>query len=179
MPALSRPALAAPAAADDVTESIDAALAAYADGDIDEAIEELAFAQQLLREMKTESLSAFLPAAPQGWTREVDTEMATGMAMMGGGFGAEATYAGDGARFTVTLMADNPMVAGFAGMLGNAALLGGKRLRIGGERFMTQDGNLMGMIDNRILVQAEGADPDTMAGVLETMDFDALADFGS
>jgi hypothetical protein len=173
-------AAAAPAAADDVTDTIEAALAAYGQGDLKDALEELAYARQLISEMQTADLAAFLPEAPDGWSREIDTEMAAALSMMGGGFGAEATYAGGGQRFTVTLMADNPMVAGFAGMLGNAALLGGaKRVRIGGERFLDQDGELVALIDNRILVQASGAPLEAMVPVLEAMDFEALARFGN
>ena len=173
-------ALLAPAAhADEVTDAMEAARAAYEAGAIQEALEELAYARQLLTEMKTASLTGFLPPAPAGWTREVDTEMAAGMAMMGGGVGAEATYSGPGEQFTLTMMADNPMVAGMASALSSAGLLGvAKRMRVGGERFLVQDGDLMALIGNRVLVQASGADPERMVAILEQIDFDALAAFG-
>lgn len=171
-------ALSLPAQADDVTDTMDAARAAYDAGDIQEAIEELTFAMQLLRDMKTDSLSGFLPEAPSGWTREITTDMAQGLAVLGGGVGAEATYAGGGKRFTVTVMADNPMVASVGGMLSNAALFGMKRVRAGGEKFFVQAGQLMALIGNRVLIQAEGADVDTMVALLSEMDFAGIEAFG-
>ena len=172
-------ALALPAQADEVEETIAAALEAYRAGDLNETAEELAYAQGLLQEMRAAGLSAFLPPAPAGWTREVDTEMSAGMGMMGGGSGAEATYSDGSDSFSITLMADNPMVAGLAGSLGALGMMGGgKRLRIAGERFIDQDGQIMAIIDDRILVQANGAATEVMVPVLETMDFGALAGFG-
>lgn len=172
-------ALAPAACADEVSDTIEAALEAYRNGELQVAIEELAYASQLMQEMKTQSLSAFLPEPPRGWDREIDTEMAAGMAIMGGGVGAEATYSRGSESFTITMMADNPMVQGFAGMLGNIGMLAGiKRVRIGGQRFADQDGELVGLIGNRVLVQARGADQSVMVPLLETIDFDALESFG-
>ena len=75
-------------------------------------------------------------------------------------------------------MANNPMVTAFGGMIGNAALLGVKLERVGREKFMNDEGELTGLIDNRILVQADGADVALMIELLETIDFKALEDFG-
>jgi hypothetical protein len=58
------------------------------------------------------------------------------------------------------------------------SLLGMKLVRVGREKFVDDEGALMGMIGNRILVQAEGADAEVMIPVLELIDFDALEDFG-
>ena len=171
--------LALPAQADEVEETLAAALEAYRAGDLSETAEELAYAQGLLQEMRAAGLSVFLPAAPAGWTREIDTEMSAGMGMMGGGSGAEASYSNGSENFSITLMADNPMVAGLAGSLGALGMLGGgQRLRINGARFIDQDGDLMAIVDDRILVQAGGAARDLMIPVLESMDFDALSGFG-
>lgn len=171
--------LAAPAVADEVEDTIAAALDAYRAGDLREAADELAYATGLLQRMQAAGLSAFLPPAPEGWTREIDTDMSAGMAMMGGGAGAEATYDGDGQSFSITMMADNPMVAGMAGSLGALGMLGGaQRVRINGERFLDSDGELMAIVNDRVLVQASGADRDVMIGVLEQVDFNALGNFG-
>ena len=170
-------ALTSPALADEVSDTLSSALQAYEDGDITYAIEELDYAKQLLQAMKTDVLSTLLPEAPDGWTREVSDEMGQGLAMLGGGVGAEATYTMDDQSFTITFMANNPMVAAFGGMIGNAGLLGGKMVRVGREKFLDSDGELSALIDNRILVQATGADQDVMVPVLETIDFNALKDF--
>ena len=164
--------------ADDVTDTLESALKAYEEGDIKYALEELEYAKQLLQSLKTADLAKFLPDAPDGWTREVSTEMNAGLAMLGGGAGAEATYAGDDEEFKITIMADNPMVGALSGMLSNAGLMGMKLERVGRMKYLNQDGELSGIVDGSILIQAEGADKEVMIPVLETIDHRALEDFG-
>lgn len=166
-----------PAAADEVTDTLQSAMDAYADGDLRYALEELDYARQLMLSQKTDALSSFLPPAPEGWTRTLNSEMGAGLAMLGGGIGAEAEYSDGNNSFTLTMMADNPMVAGMAGMIGNASLMGIKMERVGRQKFMNQDGELSGMVDNRILVQATGGDVDTMLALLGEIDFRTLRNF--
>ena len=90
--------LALPAAADEISDTLQSALDAYSKGDAAYALEELDYARQLLLELKTEALARFLPEAPEGWTREINSEMNAGLAMMGGGTGAEASYEGEESR---------------------------------------------------------------------------------
>jgi len=172
--------LAAPARADEISDTIQSALDAYNSGDIKYATEELAFAQQQLQALKADGLSAFLPEAPEGWTRTINTDMNAGLAMMGGGTGTEATYAGADQSFTLTITADNPMVGSFAAMFGNSVMMAsmGKITRVGREKFVDQEGNLTGVVDGRILIQAQGAAADVMIPVLATMDFATIATFG-
>ena len=167
------------AQADDITEALESAIQAYEDGDTQYALEELEFAKQLLQAMKTDELVQFLPDAPDGWRREVNTEMNAGLAFMGGGSGAEATYDGDGQSIPIPIMASNPMVAGMAGMIGNAGLMGAQVERLGRQKFMIMEGEISGLVDNRILIQASGGDVDDMLELLETMDFRALGKFGT
>ncbi len=167
------------AVADDVSDTLTSALEAYEDGDLQYAIEELEYAKQLMLGMKTDALSAFLPDAPEGWSREINTEMNAGLAMMGGGVGSEAEYTGPGDTFTITIMADNPMVGAMGAMIGNAAAMGAKIERVGREKFMVQDDTAQGLIDKRILVKAENGDMAMMLEVLKTMDFRKLGQFGN
>jgi hypothetical protein len=167
------------AKSDDIADALQSAMDAYEEGDTQYALEELEFAKQLLMALKTDALVEFLPAAPDGWERTVNTEMNAGLSFMGGGTGAEATYEGEGQSITVTLMADNPIVAGMAGMIGNATLMGAKIERVGREKFMVQEGEINGLVDNRILVKASGGNVETMLELLETMDFRELGRFGS
>ncbi len=172
-------ALVNPALADEVTDTLSSALQAYEEGDIDYAIEELDYAKQLLAELSSQELTAFLPEPPDGWTREIsDENMNAGLAFLGGGFAAEAEYSNGDETFTLSIMADNPMVAGFAGILSNAGLMGLKMHRVGRVKFFENDAQLQTLIDNRILVQAEGAAPVVMVPILELIDFKALEDFG-
>jgi hypothetical protein len=171
--------LALPASADEVSDTLKSALSAYEDGDVAYALEELEYAKQLMLEMKTEALNQFLPAAPEGWTRTVNNEMGAALGMLGGGVGAEAEYNNDsGDSFTITIMADNPMVGAMAGMIGSAGALGAKIRKVGRQKFMDQDGELSGLVANRILVQASGASLDVMLPALETIDYRKLGRFG-
>lgn len=173
---------AAPVAADEISDAIESALEAYQDGDVQYSIEELNFALQLLKEMKAQNLSAFLPEAPEGWTREIDPQAAASLGVMGGGTGAQAEYTDGVTSFTITIMADNPMVAAMSGLLGNPAMVsasGGKLVRVGREKFVAQDDQLSGLIGNRVLVQAKGGEQTMVVALLETMDLRGLAAFGS
>jgi hypothetical protein len=173
--------LTTPVAADEISDTIQSALDAYNQGDVQYATEELAFAQQLLNALKTEGLAAFLPPPPDGWTRELDEQMGASLGMMGGGVGAAADYVKGNDKITVTMMADNPMVTAMAGMMGNPVVMAsmGKIVRVGREKFLDQEGQLSALINNRVLVRAEGADPALMITLLETIDFKSLGDFGN
>lgn len=170
--------LALPAAADDVTDLLNSAMKAYQDGDIQYAMDELDMARQKLLDMKTASLGAYLPEAPEGWTREINSDMNAGLAMMGGGVGAEAVYTDStGETVKITLMADNPMVMSMSGMIANAAMMGMKTERIQRQKFAIQDNQMMALIANRILVQADG-DPEKIRPLLDIMDFADMVNFG-
>lgn len=176
---LSLIAMTNPGLADEVTDTLTSALQAYEDGDLDYAIEELDYAKQLLQELSSQALTNFLPEPPAGWTREIPDEGSDGaLAFLGGGVAVEADYSNGSETFSLSIMADNPMVAGFAPMIANAGLLGMKMHRVGREKFFENDDQLVALIDNRILIQAEGAAPEIMTPVLERIDFSALGDFG-
>lgn len=170
--------LTAPASADEITDTIQSALEAYNSGDTTYALEELNFAIQQINALKKDSLVGFLPEPLEGWTREIDDQLASGMVAFGGGVGASAEYSSEGSDFKVTYMADNPMVASMAGMLANPALTGGKLVRVGRQKFVAQDGQFMALVGNRVLIQVEGDDADAITAHLETVDFKAMAGFG-
>ncbi|WP_172329982.1 hypothetical protein [Mangrovicoccus sp. HB161399] len=166
--------LPAAAMGDEVTDAIDAARKAYDAGDAGAAMDELTYAMGLLQAMRADGLAAFLPPAPEGWTRETSTEMAGAMAMMGGGTGVEATYASPGATFSISVMADSPMLMAMSPMLANPMMLsssGGKLHRLGDIKAVEMDGSLMALVANRFLVQAEGAPVETMLPLFGQVDF--------
>ncbi|MHA6346746.1 hypothetical protein [Roseivivax sp. CAU 1761] len=171
----------APASADAVSDALRAARAAYEAGDVELALDELDIARARLLDQRSNALGRFLPPAPEGWSRQVATERHAGLALMGGGVAAEATYASpDGVSgYTLSLLADNPMVASMAAMIAHAPAMGLEVDRIGRERFVTQDGQVMGLVGSRVLVQIDGASPDLMRAALERIDYASLAAFGS
>lgn len=177
--ALAVALLPSAARADAIADSIRAALEAYEAGDLQYALEELVTAQQLINELKTDALATFLPAAPAGWTRAINTDYARSLAMFGGGSGAEASYSGAGASFTLSVVADSPLLASFAPVFANPAMMAamGSVTRIGRHRVLDQGGQLVAVIGNRVLIQASGAEVAVMLPFIQAMDLDGLASF--
>lgn len=151
---------AAPALADPVADALAAASTAYAAGDLNTAAAQITAAGKELATMQSGLLLALFPPSPEGWTRTDNTDMVQGLGMMGGGSGAEATYAdAEGMTITLTAFADNMMVQSFAGMLGNAQMMAmmGKTVEINGVAFLEQEGmTTMALLENRVLLQASG-----------------------
>lgn len=173
--------LGLPAHADDVEESIDAALEAYHAGDIKSAREELEFASQLLSQLKAEGLRSFLPDPLPGWEREDGDADASGLAAFGGGQAASATYRTGSDTVEIQILADNQMLGGLAGLFSGAAMMGGggEVRRIAGQRVtVDSDGDLQLMIDKRIMIQISGSADEAMkAEYFSKIDIDGLKDF--
>lgn len=172
-------AVSVSAAADEFTETLDAVAEAYAAGDIKAAAEDLAYASQLLQNMKGEAFTQLLPEPMDGWTREVDTETNATMGMFGGGVTARGDYRNDsGESFSITMMADNPGFMSLAGMYSNPQLLAsmGEVIRIKRQSFVVNEsGEVSGVVGGRTMIQASGDAPrETIIAHLEQLDFDAL-----
>jgi hypothetical protein len=172
---------AASAAADEFTDTLQSALKAYEEGDVDGASADLEYAGKLLTAMKAESLAGFLPAALPGWTRaEADAAESSGfMGMLGGGSAAAATYTRGSDELTITLVANSPMVSGIGAMItGMGAMTGSKPIRVQRTEFSMNEGELQGVVDGAVMVSVGGnASVEDKTAYLEAMDFDALADF--
>ena len=171
--------LALPAHADEIEDTIAAALEAYQAGDIKLAKEEIDFVAQLLGQLKAEGLKGFLPEAMDGWVRQ-DVENQN-VAAFGGGQMASAQYTKDGEQVEIQLMADNQMVTAMGAMFGNATLMGamGTVKRINRQKLVvTNDGEVQTLINNRIMVQITGsADVETKLAYFEALDMQGLKDF--
>jgi hypothetical protein len=172
--------IATPALADEFTDALDSARAAYQERDLKATREELDYAVSLINGMKAEMLGKLLPEPLPGWTREsVEGEDAgMAMAMFGGGTTASATYTKGTEDITITLVADSPMVMGLGGMLAGLASANGKPLRINRTQFALNEGELQGVVDNKVMVSVSGSasQADKIAQI-EAMDFEALGDF--
>jgi hypothetical protein len=174
--------LAAAAAADEFTDTLESALEAYHAGDVGAAQQDLDYAGKLLTAMKSESLAKFLPAAPAGWTREESdggSEAAGVMGMFGGGTVASATYRRGAEEMELSLIANSPMITGMAGMLsGVAAMGGGKPMRIQRTEFALNDEDLQGVVGGKVMVSVGGnATVEDKTALVDGMDLGALADF--
>lgn len=170
-----------PAAADEFTDVLEGALKAYREGDVVGAREDLDYAVKLLAEKKAESLATFLPAAPAGWTRsDAEAEGAgMAMAMLGGGTAAAASYRRGAEAFTLTLVANSPMVSAISAMVsGVASIAGTETRRIQRVQFAVNEGELQGVVGGKVLVSASGtAAVEDMVAVIEAMDLRKLGEF--
>ena len=178
--ALAIVAIAGPASSDEFTDVIDSALSAYNEGDISIAIEELDYAGKLLKELKSASLSQYLPEPLEGWTRSEADPNSGGMAIaFGGGTAAAASYSNGAEELTIALVANSPMVSGLGAMItGMSSLTGGKPIRIQRTQFANNDGELQGVVDGKVLVSVSGeASLENKTSFLEAMDMRALRDF--
>jgi len=165
-------------AADEFTDTIDAALEAYAADDVNAAAEELSYASTLLQTIKGERFAALLPEALDGWTREVDMEANAAVGMFGGGVTATGDYTGPSGNVRIQMMADNPSIMTMAGMYANPQMMSsmGEVIRVKRQSFVDQDGELTGVIGGRVLITVNGnASRDDKKAYLEAMDFGAIA----
>lgn len=174
---------ALPLAADEVSDALQAATDAYAAGDLGKTAASLTMATQALGTLQAGLLSALLPEAPEGWTRTLTEDFAESFGIMGGGSGAEARYenADQSVSFTISFVADNPMVGAMAGMLGNAQMMAmmGKVEMVGDQPVLNADGTLQALVNARVLFQAQGADAEVMLPLVQTIDFAKLGNFDS
>lgn len=171
---------AAPSFADDLSDRLAAAQAAYAAGDLRTTGVELAAANAELSRQKSALLDALLPPAPDGWTQTINTDYAASMAMAGGGTGAEARYdSPDGTYVTVSYLMDSPLMAMMMGAFGNPQMLAmmGKTVEINGVTLIDQDNSVITVLDGRIMVTLNGAETAKLLPIAETIDFAALAAF--
>ena len=173
--------LATPAKADEISDTLEAALDAYRGGDIALAREELEYASQLLSQLKAAGLTGFLPAPLDGWERSEPETQSVPAGMLGGGVVAEAVYTKGTARVYLRLMADHPMVAAMAPVFGNAALMGsmGEIRRIQRQKLVvTAEGGVQSLIGGKVFVAIDGdAALEDKLSYFEALDIDELKAF--
>ena len=175
--------LSAPAAADEIEDSIRAALESYQAGDVTAAKSEIDYVNQLLAQKQSASFGTILPAPFDGWTQETKgNEAAAGMAMFGGGISAGADYVRGRDNVEIQLMADSPMIATMMAVFSNPAMAGatgGQLRRVGGQKaILTAEGDLQAIIHNRFMIQVTGsASAADKEAYFEAIDFKALQSF--
>lgn len=160
--------LCAPAMADDVTDWMDEARAAYVAGKSDEAMQHLDTAAQLIRQQKGAKLEAALPAAPEGWTRQ-ESGSSGGSSYLGGGTAATASYERQvGETFSscsVNIATDNPMLGMMMTAFASPMILsasGQKLIKVGSQKASLEydagdkNGTIQVVVAQKVLVTVEG-----------------------
>jgi hypothetical protein len=112
-------------AADDVLDTIDDAVAAYKSGNYSQAVEDLNYASELIRQKKGENLKDYLPAPLAGWKASEAESQTASTAMMGGGTVVQRRYTKGDSSVEVQIITDSPMMQTVAMMIGNPMFMGG------------------------------------------------------
>jgi hypothetical protein len=152
--------LAAPAAADDILDSIEQARKSYQADDLTGAKQALDLASQLIGQKNAEGFALLLPAALSGWTAEKVQISAIGQIGFGASTASRSYTNGKGDSVEVQITGDSAMIAQFATFLANPGIAGamGKIVRVGSQRaIQTQDGDVHMVIANKFLVTVNGS----------------------
>lgn len=173
--------LTAPAYADEVSDKISQALAAYQNHDSRSALEALDAASHMLREARAGQLKALLPLPPPGWTADPAETSAVSAAMLGGGTTASRTYHHNDEQVEVQLTTDSPMLQGMAALMDSpaAAASGVKIVTIGGQpmSYSARDNGFMSLIGKRVILKVDGnklTSETTLRTFIASMDFTEL-----
>jgi hypothetical protein len=165
--------------AQDTATRLQAAIDAYASGDLAAASLALTEARKALDTERGARLQAAFPPAPDGWTLEV-RDLGPDLALMGGGTGVDAKYAhSDGRYVTFNVMVDTPLVSSMMGMFASPEMIAmlGEVIERPGVTFAKQDNGLTGILDGRMMVSVTASAPDVAMPIVELVDFEALARF--
>jgi len=154
------------ARADDVTDTIGDALAAYKNGEYTTAVEDLAYALELVKQKKGEHLKSYLPQPLEGWKADEAQAQTAGAAMMGGGTTVSRTYRRGSAEVRIEMVTDSPMMQSIAMMMSNpmfATADGGKMVRIHRQKAMLKyrggqrSGEVTMLVANRYMITVSGS----------------------
>ena len=168
--------------ADDVTDSIREAEKQYNSKNYNEAVKELEFATQLIRQKKSEKIKKLMPEALPGWTAGEAKATTAGSMYLGGGIHVTRKYTRGDEEVSIELTMDNPMMQTFMAAINNPMLAGpdAKLTRIHGQRAIlkydssNQRGELNIAFQRKVLISVKG-DNIEMDKVL--VDYAKLIDF--
>ena len=152
--------VSAPASADDVTDQLRQAEAAYARKDLPAALNALATAASLISQMKAEAWKAVLPDPPPGWAADPAKVITVGPAVLGGGVSVERHYRRGADSIDVSVIADSPMLQSVAVLLGAGLMVSGSELMvIDGQRvaYDDNDNTLQAIVADKVLVKVQGS----------------------
>lgn len=169
------------ARADEVTDQINEALAAYQKKDMATALAALDAAANLMRQARGDAFKTVLPKPLPGWTAEDAEVNVVAAAIMGGGITASRKYRKDDQQVEVEIIADSPIVQSMSAVLNSPlmAMSGASQVVIGGRRmaYMKDDNAYVTMIADRVLVKisaSHGVPDEALRGYVAAMDFTAV-----
>lgn len=171
---------ASPVLADDISDAIAEAGAAYEANDLNKAKQALDLANQMVAQKQADGLALLLPEPPAGWTAEaVDTGGGVG-AFLGGGLMVKRAYSKGETQANVQLMANSPILGSLAPLFSNVQMLGGmgKVFRHKGRvAVLTTEGEIQ-MVLGKTYLTIDGSAPEAdKRALLDRLDFAALEAF--
>jgi hypothetical protein len=166
--------------ADDVSDQIDKAAAAWRAHDSQGAIVALEAAANLVRQARADLLTTLLPPPPPGWTADAAETGTVSVAMLGGGTSASRTYHNGAQQVQVQITTDSPMLQSMAALASSplASAAGVRTVMIGDRSvaYTASDNSYMTLIGNKIIVKVDGTG-DTPEPTVRS--FVALIDFNA
>jgi hypothetical protein len=167
--------------ADEITDQINEATAAYQKKDLATALAALDAAANLLRQARGDLFKTALPRPLPGWAAEDAEVNVAAAAVMGGGITASRKYQKGDDQITVELMADGPIVASMAALLSSPVLAmgGARQVVISGRRmaYMKDDNAYLSMVADRVLVKISanrGVPDEALRAYVAATDFAAI-----
>jgi len=171
----------ASARADEVTDQLDAARAAYGRHDLGAALAAVDTATALLRQQRAEGWKALLPPPLPGWSAEDAETTSLSPALFGGVTTASRAYRREGQRVEISIITDSPILQGIGAMLSSVltTAAGARTLVIGGRRltYLQSDNSYAAMVGDKVMVKvtADSGTPDeAVRQYVGAIDFSAI-----
>ncbi len=152
--------------------------ASYADEDYGDVKEDLDYLQQIVAQKRLALLATFLPEPLDGWTA-ADIQN-TNAGAFGGGLNASRQYSMDSQQVTISIVVDSPVLNQLGALMTNpsfAQASGATLIRINGEQFIAQEGNLRAPLGAKLLTLEGSATQDQKVAYAETLDLEGIEDF--
>jgi len=169
--------------ADDISDTLEEALASYKKGDVTGAKEDVIYALELLKQQSGNTLKDQLPDALEGWKAEEAKSETAGAGMLGGGTVLSRIYTKDKSKVTIEIITDSPLVQGLGSMFANPMFnAGGEIKRINREKATikynkkNKSGEITLMVDKRFVVNVKGSkvSKEELIEYTKAIDFKAL-----
>ena len=151
--------------ADEITDSIEEAIAYYKENNYVEASNSLDYASQLIRQKRSGKLEAFLPEPLAGWSAEDVKSQAAGPGYLGGMISAKRKYKKDKSSVTMEIITDSPTLQSMVMLFSNPAYAsadGGKLTKIKRQKAIVKyhpsqkNGEIKIVVAKQYLVSVKG-----------------------
>ena len=169
--------------ADDISDTLEEALASYKQGDVSQTKEDVIYVLELLKQQSGNTLKGQLPEALEGWEAEEAKSETAGAGMFGGGTTLSRTYNKSKSKIVIEIITDSPLLESLGSVFANPMFAsGGEMKRINREKAMIkyntkqESGDISLMIDKRFMINVKGSNvsKEELIEYTKAIDFKAL-----